>query len=300
VAVPASSPPPINRDGVTPQPGSAGEIQFERRVLGDAAGAARAGCSLFVVPAGARQMPVHVHGDEEETFYVLGGGGLSWQRGAACSVGPGDVIVHRAQGDPHTFLAGDEGLELLAFSSGTDTGITYLPRARVMWCGPRWVPVDSPHPFTAEAQAGSLERPEPGERPANVIAADRVPSTARGDGQVRGLGRAAGSLKAGLNQVALGPGVRGAPPHCHALEEELFYVLDGSGTLSLGEQRFPLRSGDMVARPPGTGVAHSITAGEEGITYLVYGTRVAGDSVYYPETGKLALRGLGVTIDASS
>jgi uncharacterized cupin superfamily protein len=167
-----------------------------------------------------------------------------------------------------------------------------------MWCGPRWVPVDSPHPFKAEAQAGPLERPAPGERPANVVAADHVPATSRGDGQVRELGRAAGSVKAGLNQVALGPGVRGAAPHCHALEEELFYVLDGSGTLLLGDQELPLRPGDMVARPPGTGVAHSITSGEVGITYLVYGTRVAGDSVHYPETGKLALRGLGVMINA--
>jgi uncharacterized cupin superfamily protein len=290
----------INRDDVEPRQGSAGEIRFERRTIGAAAGAVRAGCSLFVVPAGARQMPVHVHGDEEESFYVLAGGGLSWQRERACTVGAGDVVVHVAERDPHTFLAGEAGLELLAFSSGTDTGITYLPRAGVMWCGPRWVPVDSPHPFKAEAQAGPLERPEPGERPDNVVATDSVSAARRGDGQVRELGRAAGSVKAGLNHVTLPPGARGAPAHCHALEEELFYVLAGSGTLALGDQDHPLRPGDMVARPPGTGVAHAITAGEQGLTYLVYGTRVAGDSVYYPESGKVRLRGLGVMIDAPS
>jgi hypothetical protein len=45
-------------------------------------------------------------------------------------------------------------------------------------------------------------------------------------------------------------------------------------------------------------VPHSIRAGADGITYLAYGTRVAGDSVYYPEQGKIRLRGLGVEIDA--
>jgi uncharacterized cupin superfamily protein len=114
------------------------------------------------------------------------------------------------------------------------------------------------------------------------------------------LGGAGGSVKAGLNHVTLAPGARAAPAHCHALEEELFYVLAGSGTLRLGAQDHGLRPGDMVARPPGTGVAHSITAGGQGIIYLVYGTRVPGDSVYYPETGKVRLRGLGITISASA
>jgi uncharacterized cupin superfamily protein len=290
----------INRDDVAPTEGSAGEIRFERRRLAAAAGADRIGCSLYEVPPGARQMPVHRHGDEEEIFYVLGGAGLSWQRDSACAVGPGDTIVHRPRAETHTMLAGDAGLELLAFGSGSDTDITYLPRAKVMWCGPRWVPVDAPHPFLAEAQAGPLPRPEPGERPDNVVAIEAVAAQARGAGVIRELGRTAGAVKSGLNHVTLGPGAGGAPHHCHALEEELFYVLDGSGTLRLGERdEHRLRAGDVVARPPSTGMAHSITAGDAGITYLAYGTRVPGDSVYYPEMGKVRLRGLGVTIDVS-
>jgi uncharacterized cupin superfamily protein len=245
-------------------------------------------------------MPVHVHGDEEEIFYVLGGVGLSWQRETSCVVGPGDVVVHPPQRDPHTFLAGDDGLELLAFASGSDTEITYLPRARVMWCGPRWVPVDSPHPFAAEAKAGELARPEPTDRPPNVVRTEDIEPVLLGGGQIRTVGRAGGSSKAGLNHVTLAPGAPGAPAHVHALEEELFYVLDGSGTVALGDQEHPLRAGDVIARPPSTGVAHSIIAGEQGLTYLVYGTRVPGDSVYYPQTGKVRMRGLGVTIDVQA
>jgi uncharacterized cupin superfamily protein len=290
-------PPVINRDDVTAREAHEGDISFTRRVLGRAAGARRIGCSHYLVAPGARQMPVHVHGDEEEIFYVLGGGGLSWQRGAACAVGPGDVVVHPPDRDPHTFLAGDEGLELLAFGSGSDTSITYLPRAQVMWCGPRWVPVDAPHPFRAEAAAGALERPPAGERPANVVAMASVGTGPFPGVEVRGLGSAAGSAKAGLNRVALPAGRSGAPPHCHALEEEMFYVLEGSGTLRLGDERHPLRAGDVVARPPSSGVAHSLVAGDGGLTYLAYGTREPGDSVFYPEAGKVRLRGLGLTLD---
>lgn len=293
----APTSPVINRRDVSAREAHEGDIHFARRVLGAAAGARRIGCSHYLVPAGARQMPVHVHGDEEEICFVLDGGGLSWQRGAACEVRPGDAVIHRAGADPHTFLAGDQGLELLAFGSGSETSITYLPRAQVMWCGPRWVPVDAPHPFRAEAAAGALERPPAGERPSNVVALESVDSGPFAGAEVRGLGRAGGAVKAGLNHVALPAGRGGAPAHCHALEEELFYVLAGSGTLRLGDDHHPLTAGDVVARPPSTGVSHSLVAGETGLTYLAYGTREPGDSVFYPESGQVRLRGLGVTLN---
>ncbi len=290
----------VHRAAVPIREVSEGDIAFARQMLGVAAGSTGIGASVYVVRPDARQMPVHVHGDEEEIFYVLSGGGLSWQRDHACAVAPGDVIVQPPLGLPHTFLAGDEGLELLAFASGTDTSITYLPRAGTMWCGPRWVPVDGPHPFRAEGQAGPLERPEPGERPANVIALDAVGIETRPGSEIRRAGAAAGSAKAGLNHVRLQAGAAGAPLHCHALEEELFYVLEGTGRLRLGDDEHPLNAGDVVARPPGTAVAHGVTAGEAGLTYLVYGTRIPGDSVYYPEHGQVRLRGLGVTLDVAA
>jgi uncharacterized cupin superfamily protein len=282
---------------------SAGDINFSRRRLGAAAGSVRIGCSLYAVDPDARQMPAHEHGDEEEIVFVLAGEGLSWRDGSACPVGPRDTVAHRPRTKAHTFLAGSGGLELIAFSSGTDTGLTWLPRAGVMWAGPRWVPVDAPHPFEAEAAAGPLERPAPGPRADNVVALRDVPAQQspgdRAGATLRALGAAAGAVDAGLNHVVLEPGTLGAPRHCHALEEELFIVLEGGGTLTLGAEEHPLRPGDVVARPPATGVAHGLRAGEHGMTYLAYGTRVAGDSVYYPDRGKVRLRGLGVEIDAA-
>jgi uncharacterized cupin superfamily protein len=289
---------PVNWDTVPEHEAEAGDIAFARKRLGQSAGASGIGCSLYRVRPGARQMPVHSHGDEEEIFFVLDGAGLSWQDESACAVGAGDTVVHRPDRAAHTFLAGTEGLSLLAFASGSETSLTWLPRAGVMWAGPRWVPLDSPHPFTAEAAAGPLELPEPGPRPANVVALAEVDPTPFPGAVLRATGLAAGSVKAGLNHVTLPAGAAGAPPHCHALEEELFVVLEGGGTLKLGGDEHPLRAGDVVARAPSTAVPHSIRAGADGITYLAYGTRVAGDSVYYPEQGKIRLRGLGVEIDA--
>jgi uncharacterized cupin superfamily protein len=276
------------------------DIAFRRRRLGQAAGTSRIGLSHYTVRAGARAMPVHVHGDEEEIFYVLRGQGIGYEVGVdAYPITTGDTLVHRPERRPHTrFADPDTELELLAFGSGSDTGSSYLPRAGVMWSGPRWVPLDAPHPLRAEALAGPLERPETlGERPAHVARADAVAVTEPSPGaRVRALGAAAGSVAAGLNHVVLAPGARGTPPHCHTLEEEVYVVLDGAGTLTLDGAEHPLVPGDVVARPPATGVCHHLSAGPQGMTYLVYGTRQGGDAVRYPEAGTIALRGLGITL----
>ena len=47
-------------------------------------------------------MPVHVHADEEELFYVLDGEGLSWQDGRTYAVRAGDCVLHRPGAEAHT------------------------------------------------------------------------------------------------------------------------------------------------------------------------------------------------------
>ena len=78
-------------------------------------------------------------------------------------------------------------------------------------------------------------------------------------------------------------------------------MLEGSGTLELlpvrarGEpERHELRPGHVFARPPGSRVAHSIVAGEDGVTYLAYGTREPDDIAYYPRSNKVYFRGVGL------
>jgi uncharacterized cupin superfamily protein len=276
-----------------------GALQGERQRLGAAAGAARAGLSRYRMGPGERAMPVHVHADEEEIFYVLGGRGLSWLRGRTYGVSAGDCILHRAGAEPHTIIAGEEPLDVLAFSSGSDTQMTWLPRAGAWWMGPRWLPSDGPSPFTREAEAGELELPEPEpERAPNIVATEDVPADAmrhgRVDSQWRELGLAAGSVVSGLNHVVVAPGARGCPYHCHGADEEMFVVLAGAGVLRLGEERHDVRAGHVLARPPGTGVAHQFIAGDDGLTLLAWGTRDPNDIAWYPDSQKVNLRGIGI------
>ena len=86
----------------------------------------------------------------------------------------------------------------------------------------------------------------------------------------------------------------GAPPHCHGAEEELFVVLEGGGTLLVGDEELSIRPGHVVARPAGTGVAHAFTAGPDGLTFLAYGPREPNDICYYPRSNKIYFCGVGV------
>jgi len=291
----------VHWDDVEPVVLDRAELRGERRRLGAAAGAVRTGLSRYRLAPDERAMPVHVHGDEEEIFFVLAGRGLSWQDGRTYAVGPGDCIVHRVGAEAHTILAAGDGLDVLAFAEGSDTGLTWLPRAGVMFAGPHRVPVDAPHPFDAEAAAGALDVPDPEpRRPATIVALEDVEARPFGRGDVdalrRDLGRAAGSRRSGLQHATVAPGALSAPPHCHSAEEELFVVLDGDGELLLdGEPPESVRAGSVVARPAGTGVAHAFRAGDAGLVLLAYGPREPADVCFYPRSGKLRVRGVGAT-----
>jgi uncharacterized cupin superfamily protein len=276
-----------------------GPLQGKRQRLGVAAGAARTGLSRYRLGPVERAMPVHLHADEEEIFYVLSGSGLSWQDGRTYTVAAGDCLVHRCNAEAHTIVAGEEGLEVLAFATGSDTGMTFLPRVNAWWMGPRWLPSDGPNPFVLEAQAGELDVPTPETAPrATIVATEAVVVEPMRHGEVdscwRDLGVAAGSVRSGLNYVEIAPRARGCPFHCHGADEEIFVVLAGAGNLRLGEEDHPVATGNVVARPPGTRVAHQFIAGDGGLTMLAWGTREANDIAWYPDSSKLAWRGVGI------
>ena len=108
----------------------------------------------------------------------------------------------------------------------------------------------------------------------------------------RDLGDVLGSGRTGVGHLVVAPGALSGPPHCHAAEEEIFFVLDGDGTLLLGDEEHPVRAGSVVARPPGTGVAHAFRAGDGPLTLLAFGTREPNDIVFFPRSGKVGLRGV--------
>lgn len=254
--------------------------------------------------------PLHLEGSEEEIFYVLAGTGVSLQQiggeELAFPVRPGDCLVHLALVHAHTLHAGADGLDVLAFGQRHYARNTLLPRAGVSWLGPTWVLRGEPsdHPWKREAAVGPPELGELGERPGHVVNVDEVePATRIGatvERSVRDLGRAAGSFATGLRLFDVPPGKLHNPPHCHSAEEEIFVVLAGQGTLELwphgtdDPEGHSVRRGNVVARPAGSGVAHAFRAGDEGLSFLAYGTRDPRDVTYYPRSRKVSLRGVGV------
>jgi uncharacterized cupin superfamily protein len=281
-----------------------GHIKGMWRELGREAGTRTVGLRRIEVAADHFSTPAHEHGADEEIFFVLAGDGLLWQEGATCAVGAGDCIVHRPRRGAHTLRAGAEGLDVLVFGQRRDPALTALPRAGIAWSFPRWVALgDGDSPFAREAAAGPPECPPPAaERPSNVVALVDVPAVF--DGRARRAGQAAGATATGLNHVVLAAGGQGAPAHCHSLEEELFVVLEGEGVLELwgrgaqAPEEHALRRGDVIARPAATGEAHAFRAGSAGLTYLAYGTREHSDMCFYPQTGRVSLRGLGIALRA--
>jgi uncharacterized cupin superfamily protein len=162
------------------------------------------------------------------------------------------------------------------------------------------------HPWLREAQAGEPDVPAPSARPTRIVNVSAVELSLWERTTVqsawRNLGQAAGSERTGLRHVSIEPRALMAPPHCHSAEEEIFVVLEGEGRLALwpsvrfgGElETVALRPGCTVARPAGTHRAHALHAGEAGMTVLAYGTRDPNDISFYPRSGKVNLRGVGV------
>ncbi len=267
--------------------------------LGTAAGSAAVGLRRIVVDPERWATPAHAHGADEEIFYVLGGSGLSWQDGACYEIGSEDCLVHRAGQEAHTVRAGAQGIELLAFGTRTPMGTAHWPRTGISLLGRSWVTVGEGENWDGrEAAAGEPELAAPRERPERIVNLADVQSEPWGQGRVaiarRDLARAAGSVATGLKHVSVEPGKWGAVPHCHSAEEELFVVLAGDGALLLGDDEQPIRAGHVISRPAGTGVAHAMRAGADGLVYLAYGTREPNDISYYPRSNKISIRGVGL------
>ncbi|HEY2439984.1 MAG TPA: cupin domain-containing protein [Solirubrobacteraceae bacterium] len=279
-----------------------GHLQGRWTMLGEAAGAVTVGARRIQLPAGGWSTPVHDHGRSEEIFYVLSGSGVSWHADAAAPIGTGDCIVYPPRAGGHSLHA-DAGLDVLAFGTREYDESLQLPRLGLSMLGRQGVetipaPADrTPLQHVREAEVGPPDLAHARKRPTTIVNLADVEAKRVEHGRVarvrRNLGRAVGSRRAGLQHVVVDAGTESTAQHCHSLEEEIFVILSGAGVLVLDEDETPVGPGHVVARPPGTGVAHVFRADSQ-LTYLAYGTREPGDMCFYPRSNKIAFRGLGI------
>jgi uncharacterized cupin superfamily protein len=100
-----------------------------------------------------------------------------------------------------------------------------------------------------------------------------------------GPGTAAQKLGASIDIVA--PGKRSCPYHFHHAQEEMFVILEGTGTLRVAGEMLPLRAGDVIFIPPGPEYPHQIiNTSAEPLKYLSVSTRETPEICEYPDSGK--------------
>jgi uncharacterized cupin superfamily protein len=104
------------------------------------------------------------------------------------------------------------------------------------------------------------------------------------------LGQATGAEKLGCSLFEVAPGKRAWPFHYHFANEEALYILEGSGTLRLGAEEFPIGQGHFVALRSGPQGAHQlINTGPVALRYICFSTMIGPEVCGYPDSGKLGI-----------
>jgi len=130
----------------------------------------------------------------------------------------------------------------------------------------------------------------------NVVNSSDAESVEFGKGKfhiaTRRLSAAAGGNALGCSLFELEPGKTAFPFHFHSAIEEAIYVLEGMGSLRIGDAQVEVRAGDYIALPAGPEFAHALTNG--GDTLLRYlcmsgpASAATLDIIAYPDSKKVS------------
>jgi uncharacterized cupin superfamily protein len=114
---------------------------------------------------------------------------------------------------------------------------------------------------------------------------DDVEKIRRDHGHIRALwtflGEAAGSRGVGVRRIELAPGEIPTPAHAHSDEEEIFFVLAGSGLSWQDGETYEIGAGDCLVHRART-EAHTLRGGAEGLDVLAFGPRPRPGVTYLP------------------
>jgi uncharacterized cupin superfamily protein len=103
------------------------------------------------------------------------------------------------------------------------------------------------------------------------------------------LGRVmTGAKHLGARLTVVPAGKTAWPYHCHHANDEMFAILEGSGTLRFGGAEHAFAAGDVLVCPAGgQETAHQIiNSGDGALRYLAISSMREPDIMEYPDSGK--------------
>lgn len=106
----------------------------------------------------------------------------------------------------------------------------------------------------------------------------------------KSLARATRGKQLGCRLHEIPPGKRAWPRHTHLGNEEALYILEGEGTLVIGDEEHSVEAGDYVVFPAGPEHAHQvINSSQDTLRYLCISTMKEPDVILYPDSEKFGV-----------
>ena len=107
------------------------------------------------------------------------------------------------------------------------------------------------------------------------------------------ISQSLGARELGYALDIIPPGKRACPFHSHRGQEEMFFILSGTGILRYGGETRMIRAGDIICCPTGgPETAHQIIndSGAE-LAYISVSTMMPAEVCEYPDSGKVGAFG---------
>jgi uncharacterized cupin superfamily protein len=95
------------------------------------------------------------------------------------------------------------------------------------------------------------------------------------------------------NFVEVEPGNFAYSYHYHEANEEIFYIISGTGTVRTPEGKTQVKAGDVIGFPTGEKGTHVMMneSKDEKLVYIDIGTTIKPEIVHMPDTKKLMVIG---------
>jgi uncharacterized cupin superfamily protein len=107
------------------------------------------------------------------------------------------------------------------------------------------------------------------------------------------IGPLLGAKDLGYSYDEVPPGKSSCPFHSHRAEEEMFFIVSGTGKLRYGNEARQVRAGDFICCPVGgPDTAHQlINDSDSTLAYISVSTMMPAEVCEYPDSGKVGAFG---------